>query len=165
LLLFTLKKLFISYIQTLIYSILFIFSISYSTTNRTLKPWLQPDWLFHLLPVGREHKNTLNVLHGFTNNVIKKRKLKRINTAVIHKEADMVNGINIDVDDDDNDFDSKFSIKKKRLAFLDLLLDANEVKNDLTDTDIREEVDTFMFEVSLIIFIPFLYIFTFLINN
>lgn len=49
-----------------------------------------------------------------------------------------------DLDVDDNDVG-----EKKRQAFLDLLMEAGQNGSVLTDTEVKEQVDTIMFEVSI----------------
>lgn len=51
-------------------------------------------------------------------------------------------GLKDDLDVDDNDIG-----EKKRQAFLDLLIEAGQNGNVLTSDEVREQVDTIMFEV------------------
>nr|XP_022906714.1 cytochrome P450 4C1-like [Onthophagus taurus] len=95
--------------------------------RRRFSPWFQSD-LYYLFPEGREFQKHLNVLHGFTSKVIGDRKK--------FLKDNPNNKIN-------PTFDDMLTSSKKRLSFLDLLLSANET---IPDKDIREEVDTFMFE-------------------
>ncbi|XP_069487645.1 cytochrome P450 4V2-like [Ambystoma mexicanum] len=95
-------------------------------------PWLWPDFFYSILKEGREHARHLKTLHSFTDTVIEER-------AHEMKNADQNSGKS----------ESKLNSEapKKRLAFLDMLLNVtDEEGKKLSNTDIREEVDTFMFE-------------------
>ncbi|XP_065568203.1 cytochrome P450 4c3-like [Artemia franciscana] len=102
-----------------------VYEIGAIVQNRQLYPWLQPNIIFKWLPIGFRHRQCLNVLHGFTEKVIAEKKTEF--------KARYENGIDKPVE-------------KKRLAFLDLLIEASGNGKYLSDFDIREEVDTFMFE-------------------
>ncbi|GFQ68458.1 cytochrome P450 4C1 [Trichonephila clavata] len=97
--------------------------------QRTVRPWLWLDCLFSLSSTGRGYDKDLHILHSFTEKVIREKKEERKNKPLRKEEAA------------EDDFKSK-----KRLALMDLLLDLHLNEQQLTENDIREEVDTFMFE-------------------
>ncbi|XP_020289593.1 cytochrome P450 4C1-like isoform X4 [Pseudomyrmex gracilis] len=107
--------------------------------HRLQSPWLYPEWSFALSPTGRQQAKTLKILHGFTEKVIKERKLYHERTQYQYLKS-IETGISTKTDDVE-----VIGIRKKRLAMLDLLIAASR-ENNITDLDIREEVDTFMFE-------------------
>ncbi|XP_071647093.1 cytochrome P450 4C1-like isoform X3 [Temnothorax longispinosus] len=109
---------------------------------RLFRQWLYSDWIFSLTSKGKEQKKMLKILHGFTKRIIAERK-------VYH---DRTNGQYLKIFKNfDNDTSAKrddaepVKIRRKRLAMLDLLIAASR-DGLMTDSDIREEVDTFMFE-------------------
>ncbi|XP_027759248.1 cytochrome P450 4V2 [Empidonax traillii] len=109
-----------------------IYRMSDLIQQRQISPWLWPDFLYTLFKEGREHKKNLNILHNFTDKVIAEKAAELENT------KQKKHG---------NDGNSEESVSKKRKAFLDMLLSATDDEgNKLSYRDIREEVDTFMFE-------------------
>ncbi|XP_011696000.1 PREDICTED: cytochrome P450 4C1-like [Wasmannia auropunctata] len=81
----------------------------------------------------------LKTLHGFTEEIIAKRKLYHERT-----NDKYLKNIGNDISAEENDAEM-FRSQRKRLAMLDLLIAASR-EGLMTDLDIREEVDTFMFE-------------------
>ncbi|XP_071653024.1 cytochrome P450 4C1-like isoform X2 [Temnothorax longispinosus] len=106
---------------------------------RMVRPWLYNNWIFSLTSKGREQRKMLKILHGFTEQIIAERKLYHDRTNGQYLKS-FGNDTLAERDDAE-----PIGIPKKRLAMLDLLIAAS--RDDLmTDFDIREEVDTFMFE-------------------
>lgn len=93
--------------------------------------WLRNPIIFALTGAKRRNDRCLKVLHKFTRDVVKNRREMLLKEDV-SKEVEVV---------DDNDV----GIKKK-MALLDVLLKASVDGKPLTDNEIAEEVDTFMFE-------------------
>lgn len=92
--------------------------------QKQILPWLQNEFLFKASPLKKIYDEALHSLHTFTKTVISEKRKKY--------EVSQQNAENI---------------PKGRESFLDLLISATLPDGSkLKDSDIQEEVDTFMFE-------------------
>ncbi|KAL5237900.1 hypothetical protein ACI65C_005310 [Semiaphis heraclei] len=98
--------------------------------KRFITPWLKPNLLFNLTSLSKRQKACIDVIHTFTRKVIKERKE---NYKLFNKQISDANKNEI------------HHGKKHNRALLDLLLEVSEDGKVLSDEDIQEEVDTFMF--------------------
>ncbi|KAJ8024061.1 Cytochrome P450 4V2 [Holothuria leucospilota] len=108
-----------------------VHSMGKTLTHRFRKPWYWSDFIFRRTQLGKEHDKCLKILHDTTKKVINDRKFEK------QKE-----GLKDVVIDDE----SQKVRERRRLAFLDLLIEIQRQDPSFTDNDIQEEVDTFMFE-------------------
>lgn len=95
--------------------------------ERFYNPLSRFDFIYRRTEMFKREKKALKILHGFTDKVIKQRRDEIVNSAQTGSEEDNV------------------GLKTKK-ALLDVLLQATIDGQPLTNMDIREEVDTFMFE-------------------
>jgi cytochrome P450 len=104
--------------------------------ERLRKPWLNISNLtFSWTKLGREETNLVNYVHGFADKIILKRHqqlTEKQTEEQIEKPPQPEEGIN------------KISLGNRR-PLLDLLLDVTDDGVKLTQQEIREEIDTFMF--------------------
>uniref|UniRef100_UPI0009490568 uncharacterized LOC105181718 n=1 Tax=Harpegnathos saltator TaxID=610380 RepID=UPI0009490568 len=116
-----------------------IHQMSFIVIHRLFRPWLYWDLTFGLSPTGRLQKKIIQDLHGFTDKIVTERKIYHERTKGQYLQ-NFTNASSGGMDDEEI-----YGSRKKRLAMLDLLIAASQ-ENHLSDSDIREEVDTFMFE-------------------
>ncbi|KAK9498584.1 hypothetical protein O3M35_003184 [Rhynocoris fuscipes] len=97
-------------------------------SDRARKPWLQNDFLYTLTGKRREEDKLIKTLHDFTNKVIQAK--------------------SVTLSESEHTSHTKDEGIKEKTAFLELLLKMKMSGNPTfkTYSDIREEVDTFMFE-------------------
>ncbi|KAK3095368.1 hypothetical protein FSP39_013830 [Pinctada imbricata] len=111
-----------------------VYKIAELILKRQRTPWYGPDFLYNTIGDGKEHAHCLKVLHGFTE---KDSGMTMENVLSSHESNE-----------------DAYMSRKNRLAFLDMLLYAKQDGKPMSFADIREEVDTFMFEEALRIFPP-----------
>uniref|UniRef100_A0A182PEV3 Uncharacterized protein n=1 Tax=Anopheles epiroticus TaxID=199890 RepID=A0A182PEV3_9DIPT len=105
--------------------------ISEIILERLQKFWLRSDLIFRFTKAYKEHQQCLKVLHDFAYDMIDKRRQmyrlqKQSSPSYNEPHEEETHG------------------QKKQRAFLDLLLELSEDGQQLSDADIREEVDTFI---------------------
>jgi len=103
-----------------------VYKASELVFNRLNSPWLYNNWFYSKTSFGREWNKNLAIMKGFTKKVIQERKEE------------------IRLSENEN-YENDTGIKK-RMAFLDLLISSSKDGTVLSDQDIQDEVDTFMFE-------------------
>lgn len=135
--------------------------------QRHYKLYYRYDALFNLSSLKKQQDKLLGVIHGLTKKVlsIKKSEFEKnakegklpspslnevINETTTAKEPTTKkssaktkkSGLRDDLDDQDEDDIGE----KRRLAFLDLMIETAHNGANLSDKDIKEQVDTIMFE-------------------
>ncbi|XP_035735156.1 cytochrome P450 4C1-like isoform X1 [Vespa mandarinia] len=105
----------------------YIHKMTNSIFYRYLRPWLKLDSIFALTVEGKQFYSSIKEIHRFNREVIKKKKEARREKC-----------------QDESEFDELG--RKKRKAFVDILLDINENhSNQLSEKDMDEQVATIMF--------------------
>lgn len=99
---------------------------------RMFNAFLHYDFIFKLTRMHREFQENLKVMDDFNNEIIAKR---RKELEARRSEASPV----------ENEEDSLYFGKKRKMALMDILLQSEIDGKPLTDLEVREEVNTFMF--------------------
>lgn len=132
--------------------------------SRQLKFHLRMDSVFNFTKIKQEQERLLGIIHGLTRKVVKQKKelfeknfadgklpSPSLSEIIAKEESESKEPLPVisqgSLLRDDLDFNDENDIgEKRRLAFLDLMIETAKSGADLTDEEIKEEVDTIMFE-------------------
>lgn len=122
---------------------------------RHYKFWYRIEALFNFFGYGEKQNKLLGRIHGLTRRVIKAKKddfQKNLKEGNLPQPSfsEIISGnaeVGGDKVKDDIDVIDEMDVgEKRRLAFLDLMIESAHFGAEITDEEIKEEVDTIMFE-------------------
>lgn len=96
--------------------------------------FLQPDFIFNLTKGAKEFERNLKIIEEFNNEIIAQRRLE-LASREVEQEAD-------DTKDAEENI---YFRKKKKMVLMDILLQSQIDGKPLTDAEVREEANTFLF--------------------
>lgn len=106
--------------------------------ERMFNTFYQFDFIFNLTSYARQFKKELKIIDDFNKTIIAQRRLELAKRQLELKETP---SDNLSDPDDDNVYFSK----KKRMVLMDILLQSSIDGQPLTDDEVREEANTFLF--------------------
>uniref|UniRef100_A0A1Y1JZK3 Cytochrome P450 n=4 Tax=Photinus pyralis TaxID=7054 RepID=A0A1Y1JZK3_PHOPY len=107
-----------------------IYNMGQVILERIKRPWLFVECFYYFTQLRKQENALIKILHKFTTDVIENRKVQFKNVDILSASIR-----------------EKGDEPKRRLALLDLLLHFRNQGASIQDEGIREEVDTFTFEV------------------
>lgn len=112
-----------------------MFSLEESTMRRVTTFYFRVPIIWNFSFEKKHQDKLIEKVHSFTAEIISQQREKFLKNGNIHTEYDERTDV--------------YGIKEKK-SFLDILLQTKVDGKPLSDLDIREEVDTFIFEVNYV---------------
>lgn len=129
--------------------------------TRQTRLWFRPDFLFRWTQLRKENDSHLNIILNLTSNLVRKKKElydhNKVSAPTNVKENEikskketspkdkfefgLATGLKDDIDNDDCDIG-----EKRRLPFLESMIERAHKGDGMSDIEIRDQVNTIMFE-------------------